>query len=150
MYPSRKPFIAFIVTLLLFTFAGPKAEADFYVVAGGGKKIGREITALPYTITEPGFYFITKNLECPYGYNGIYCAKASSVVESTCCDNTGPGIYAGIGSTIKSNTCYSNSNHGIYLRGDDMADQNTCIGNGLNMNVCPVSNPCSLGVNYAP
>lgn len=67
---------AFIGTLLLLSFSS--AHSSFYVVAGGGKKIGTEIKALPYNITEPGFYFITKNLDCSAGIPGI-AVKSSNV-----------------------------------------------------------------------
>jgi hypothetical protein len=37
------------------------AQSDFYVIAGGGR-VGTQITALPYTISTPGFYFLGGNL----------------------------------------------------------------------------------------
>jgi parallel beta-helix repeat protein len=43
--------------ILIFSYA----NADFYVVTTG-KKVGTEINSLPYTISSPGFYFISKNL----------------------------------------------------------------------------------------
>ncbi|MFZ5453981.1 MAG: right-handed parallel beta-helix repeat-containing protein [Thermodesulfobacteriota bacterium] len=37
------------------------AAADFYVIAGGGKA-GTQITSVPYTITSPGLYCLSRNL----------------------------------------------------------------------------------------
>jgi hypothetical protein len=44
---------------LLLSAAPVPANADFYVIAGGG--VGTAITSLPYTITKPGFYYLKSN-----------------------------------------------------------------------------------------
>jgi hypothetical protein len=44
---------------LLLSAAPVPTNADFYVIAGGG--VGTAITSLPYTITQPGFYYLKSN-----------------------------------------------------------------------------------------
>ena len=61
----------FLGVLFILTFTSTGLSANFYVVAGGGKKVGIEIKQLPYTISGPGFYYITKNLDAPVGSNAI-------------------------------------------------------------------------------
>ena len=56
--------VALLAVVLLSGSAAWAAE-DFYVIAGGGA-VGTKITSVPYTITQPGFYFLTGNLT----YNG--------------------------------------------------------------------------------
>jgi hypothetical protein len=46
------------------------ADGDFYVISGGGPPVGTKITSVPYTITQPGFYYLDGNLNCTSG-NGI-------------------------------------------------------------------------------
>ena len=57
---KRKLFIlAFLLCAL--SLISDYAIADFYVIAGG-RRVGTEIKSLPYTISSPGFYYITKDL----------------------------------------------------------------------------------------
>ncbi|MEW6657124.1 MAG: right-handed parallel beta-helix repeat-containing protein [Thermodesulfobacteriota bacterium] len=50
-----------LAMVLAVVLCGTAARADFYVVAGGGG-VGTKITSVPYTITQPGFYYFGKNL----------------------------------------------------------------------------------------
>ena len=95
----NKPLIVLtgILLCLIITFAS--AHANFYVVAGGGKKVGTEIKALPYTITQSGFYFITKNLICPSGSHGITIEASDVTIDLMGFALIGPrgtGSYCGI------------------------------------------------------
>ncbi|THB80866.1 MAG: hypothetical protein D3926_05035 [Desulfobacteraceae bacterium] len=90
----------FIGTLLVFLFSS--AHANFYVIAGGGKKVGTEIKALPYIITEPGFYYITKNLSCVSGVHGITINTSDVTIDLMGFSLIGPG------------GAISSDNHGIY------------------------------------
>jgi len=45
------------------------ASGEFYVIAGS-RGVGTKITSLPYTISSPGFYYISKDLTAT-GSNGI-------------------------------------------------------------------------------
>ena len=85
--------------LALFLFGclhTPSLLAEFYVIAGG-KPGGTEIKSLPYIISEPGFYFLRKDLSS--AGNGIVLG---SKVEHVTIDLmghtiTGPGNASGIG-----------------------------------------------------
>ena len=63
----------FIVSSLFLSFCCSLqlSYADFYVIAGGGRMAGTEIKSLPYTISTPGFYYITKNLWSPPETHGL-------------------------------------------------------------------------------
>lgn len=56
--------------MLFFIFNASNAFAEFYVISGS-RGVGTEIKSLPYTISSPGFYYITKDLTCAYGNHGI-------------------------------------------------------------------------------
>jgi parallel beta-helix repeat protein len=56
----RKRSCILVLALSLF-WGGRAAYGDFYVISGG-RGAGTGITSLPYTITAPGFYYLTKNL----------------------------------------------------------------------------------------
>lgn len=56
--------------LLFFAFNASDTFADFYVIAGS-RGVGTEIKSLPYTISSPGFYYITKDLSCASTNHGI-------------------------------------------------------------------------------
>jgi hypothetical protein len=47
------------------------AQSDFYVIAAGPTAVGTKITSLPYTISNPGFYYLTGNLTTGNSNNGI-------------------------------------------------------------------------------
>jgi hypothetical protein len=63
---NRKLWILALVGAVLLSAAPVLAEGDFYVVAAGGG-VGTKITSLPYTISSPGFYYLTGNLTCTSG-----------------------------------------------------------------------------------
>lgn len=54
--------IAYVLTLILVALTWTSGLAEFYVIPVGGPRVGTEIKSLPYTITTPGFYYLTKNL----------------------------------------------------------------------------------------
>ena len=55
-----------LLAAVLLSGSAAWAQGDFYVIAGGGPPVGTKISSVPYTITQPGFYFLTGNLT----YNG--------------------------------------------------------------------------------
>jgi hypothetical protein len=55
----RTPGVFLLIGLLLLS--ATRVWGDFYVVAVGGG-VGTKITSAPYTINEPGFYYLGKNL----------------------------------------------------------------------------------------
>ena len=78
----------------------PPAMSNFYVVAGS-RGIGTKIQSLPYTISNPGFYYIAKNLSCAAGNHGITIAADNVTIDLMGFTLTGPGN--------------SGSSHGIYV-----------------------------------
>ena len=66
---SLKVFFIVNALLLLFSLNTSDTFAEFYVIAGS-RGVGTEIKSLPYTISSPGFYYITKDLSCS-GSHGI-------------------------------------------------------------------------------
>jgi hypothetical protein len=62
----RKIWLLALVGAVLLGVSPALADGDFYVVVVPGG-VGTKITSLPYTITAPGFYYLTGNLTCPSG-----------------------------------------------------------------------------------
>ncbi len=91
MHLSRQVFIIFTITLLYVFGAHTSAQADFYVIAGGGKKIGTEIKALPYTINAPGFYYATGHLTTSAGSHGITIELSHVTIDLMGFTLAGPG-----------------------------------------------------------
>ncbi|MFZ5452564.1 MAG: right-handed parallel beta-helix repeat-containing protein [Thermodesulfobacteriota bacterium] len=60
--------LGLMALVLAVVLGSTTAQADFYVVAGGGPPLGTKITGVPYTISAPGFYYFGKNLT--YGGSG--------------------------------------------------------------------------------
>lgn len=58
--------LGLLAIFLAVVLCGAAARADFYVVGAGGPPVGTRIISVPYTITQPGFYYFGKNLT----YNG--------------------------------------------------------------------------------
>ena len=65
----------FLVGAVLLCSVPVLAQEGFYVVAGGGPPVGTKITSLPYTISNPGFYYLTGNLTYSGTGNGITVAS---------------------------------------------------------------------------
>jgi hypothetical protein len=78
MAVKRFLLLALIFSVVVTT--GPVlADGEFYVVAGGGG-VGTKITSLPYTINDPGFYYVTGNLTAASG-NGIIVTKDDVTID---------------------------------------------------------------------
>ena len=65
---KRKYWLLLLVGAVLLNLGPAMADDGFYVVAMGG--VGTKITRIPYIITNPGFYYLGGNFDCPSG-NGI-------------------------------------------------------------------------------
>mgnify|MGYP001551303939 CR=1 FL=1 len=138
-----KSLAVLIATFILFGFTS--AYADFYVVAGGGKKVGTEIKALPYTITESGFYFITKDLTCAVGSHGISIDTDNVTIDLMGFSLIGPGgpagNYDGIYMNVRTNVEIRNGTirdfvrNGVGGSGDGTANRIINIRAVDNMNV---------------
>ena len=58
---KRKLLLLAVVGAVLLSSAPLWADDGFYVVAVGGG-VGTKISSLPYTISTPGFYYLSKDL----------------------------------------------------------------------------------------
>lgn len=67
---KRKLWLLALAGSILLSVTPALADGDFYVVAGGGA-VGTKINGLPYTITQPGFYYLGGNLTYTGGATAI-------------------------------------------------------------------------------
>jgi hypothetical protein len=68
---KKKVWLFTLLLAVLLSGTMAYADSDFYVVVGGGA-VGTKITTLPYTINNPGFYYLGGNLNTNVvGGNGI-------------------------------------------------------------------------------
>ncbi|THB81536.1 MAG: right-handed parallel beta-helix repeat-containing protein [Desulfobacteraceae bacterium] len=120
MHASRLSTV-FLGSVLILMLILKSANADFYVVAGGGKKIGTEIKELPYTITDSGgFYFITKNMNAPAGSDAITVAAGASDVTI---DLMGFAVRGPSGSSDQENGIYLNTPlYNVEIRNGTLTD----------------------------
>ncbi len=72
---KRLGLLAMIVAAVL---CGPAARADFYVIAVPAG-VGTKITSVPYTISNPGFYYFGKNLTYSGSGNAAITVNADNV-----------------------------------------------------------------------
>ena len=59
---KRKLWLLALVAAVLLSAAPVLADDGFYVIAGGGKPVGKAITSLPCTINDSGMYYLDRNL----------------------------------------------------------------------------------------
>jgi parallel beta-helix repeat protein len=133
----RKRSCILVLALSLF-WGGRAAYGDFYVISGG-RGAGTGITSLPYTITAPGFYYLTKNLS----HNGTaITVNADNVtIDLMGFSLSGPGSGTNYGIDmndssnveIRNGTIRNFGTYGIY------ADSST-VGNHRIINVRVVGN----------
>jgi hypothetical protein len=100
---------------LLFGFQAALAQELYVVVAGG---VGKKITSLPYTISEPGFYYVTKNLTLASGH-GITVNADDVTIDLMGFSLTGNSSYIGIKMSQRKNVAIRNGTlrgwyYGIY------------------------------------
>ena len=127
MYPSRKSSIIFLIALLIVSLTHNTVKADFYVIAGGGKKVGKEITALPCTITQSGFYYIAKDLHGGTTDHGISIDTSNVTIDLMGFSLVGPGsdttdyhgVYSGHSTAsnieVRNGTICDFGQHGYYM-----------------------------------
>jgi parallel beta-helix repeat protein len=85
----------FLLGVVCLVMTGSIAEAQFYVIASG-RGAGTEIKALPYTISQPGFYYITQDLSS--AENGIIVDAANVTIDlmGFSLVGSGTGGYVGV------------------------------------------------------
>jgi len=93
-----------LVLVMVLSCTAVWAEDSFYVVSGGGG-VGTRITSVPYTISNPGFYYFGGNLT----YTGTGAA-ISITADNVTLDLMGFSLTGG-GKAIGSNTGISPNNN---------------------------------------
>ena len=83
-----KFFISIIV--LLCAFFPTIATSEFYVIPTGGPPVGIKISSLPFNITQPGYYYLSKSLSS--GSSGILVGTANVTIDLRGYSLTGPGL----------------------------------------------------------
>lgn len=71
--------LGLLTMVLAVVFCGTSAWADFYVVGGGGPRVGTRITGVPYTISSPGFYYLGSNLSISISSGSAISVNADNV-----------------------------------------------------------------------
>lgn len=93
---KRRNWLLLLVIAVLLNAGQVSAADDFYVIAGSAG-VGTRITSAPYTITEPGFYYLGGNL------TGRISIQASNVtLDLMGFTMTGHGAGSGTGIAISS------------------------------------------------
>ena len=93
---KRQFWVLLLVGMLLGLPQPVWADDGFYVIAGGGR-VGTAITIAPFTITQSGFYFLTKNLSSAGSGNAITIATSEVTLDLMGFSITGPGSTVGNG-----------------------------------------------------
>jgi hypothetical protein len=60
--PVKRYLLLALVFSVMLTIGPVYADSEFYVIAGGGG-VGTRIASLPYTISTPGFYYLSNDLD---------------------------------------------------------------------------------------
>jgi len=111
-------FLILTMWILFSVIIVPSASAEFYVIAGS-RGVGTEIRSLPYTISSPGLYYITKDLTCVAGVHGITITANNVTLDLMGFSLIGPGgtgSYDGIYMNGRSNVEIRNGTVREFLR----------------------------------
>jgi hypothetical protein len=86
---KQKLLLLALLGAVLLNAALVIADDGFYVIAGGGKPLGKEIAPLPFTISQSGTYYLTRNLTATG--NGIIISANNVTLDLMGFTLTGPG-----------------------------------------------------------
>jgi hypothetical protein len=121
------------------------ADDGFYVI-GGRPSVGTVITSLPYQIKAPGYYYLTCNLTCPAGQDGITFAPG---INNVTIDLMGFCLNGPTGSWVHTGISMNGQNN-VEIRNGRMTYWGNCIveANGSGHRVINVRVQCfDQGVN---
>jgi hypothetical protein len=107
---KRKTWLLALVGAVLLS-TGTALAQEFYVVAAGPTAVGTKITSLPYTISKPGFYYLTGNLSYSNSFNNGITVNSDDVTL----DLMGFSL-SGPGSTSDSDAIYMSSRKNVEIR----------------------------------
>jgi len=98
---KRKLWLLALVGAMLLSVSPVLADDGFYVIAGGGQAVGTKITSLPYTINNPGFYYLTGNLSTTGTGSAISINVGNVTLDLMGFCLTGPSKASGTGIAIQ-------------------------------------------------
>ena len=96
----RKLCLLAVGIAVLLSASPVLADGDFYVVAAGGG-VGTKITSVPYTISNPGFYYLGSNLTYTGSGNAITISSHNATLDLMGFCLTGPGWVEGPATGIR-------------------------------------------------
>jgi parallel beta-helix repeat protein len=99
-FMKRQLWVLLLVAAAL-GLAQPVWSDDLYVVISGGG-VGTPITSVPYTISQPGFYYLKGNLTSSAAGHAITINSSNVTLDLMGFTLTGPGAAAGDGIHINS------------------------------------------------
>jgi hypothetical protein len=108
MLKKVKSLLLTVIVGLLFGSQLALADGEFYVIAGGAKVVGTPINSLPFTITDRGFYYLTKNLTT--ATNGIIVCSHDVTIDLMGFTINGPSPlsdYSGISVSTSSDGVFN-------------------------------------------
>jgi hypothetical protein len=113
----KKLFLLALVGAILLGASSVPSHGDFYVVAVVGSGIGTPITSVPYTISQPGFYYLKGNFYTSGSAIFIQASDVTLDLMGFCLygDGTGNGISA------------SDNRHNVEIRNGTVSNFRTGI-----------------------
>jgi hypothetical protein len=100
---KKKLWLFALVVAVVISGHAAWADGDFYVIAGGGGAVGTKISSVPYTITQPGFYYLGGNLTMSAPGAAITVKSSHVTIDLmgfTLSGPAGTGIYLPEGSNV--------------------------------------------------
>jgi hypothetical protein len=117
---KRVLWLIALLGALLLSSAPILADDGFYVIAGR-PSVGTRITSLPHTINNPGYYYLTGNLTCPSGQDGITVAADNVTIDLLgFCLNGPDGSWVNTGISM-------NGRNNVEIRNGSMTYWSNCI-----------------------
>jgi hypothetical protein len=126
---QKKLWYLAMVAAVLLSAAPVSADGEFYVIAGGGAAVGTKISNLPYTINNPGFYYLTGNLSYSGTSNGITVASDDVTIDLMGFSLIGPGGNNGCGINLFDGT---NSHNNVEVRNGTLRGWSSGVSTGNN------------------
>ncbi len=96
----KRHALVFVTLAALLGLSQPVLADDIYVVAGGGRAVGTAITPttpLPYTISQPGFYYLTGNLTYSGSASAICISRLGVTLDLMGFNITNPSTMSAYG-----------------------------------------------------
>jgi hypothetical protein len=144
---KRKYWLLLLVFAVLLNGSPVLADGDFYVVAGGGG-VGTKITSVPYTISNPGFYYLGKDLTTTNTDDGIIVNADDVTIDlmGFRLSHTG-GAWSSVGIKMSGRTNVEIRNGTVRGFGDGIKEESQSASNHRIFNIRAVANINGSGIN---